>query len=168
MISESVQEKIRLGDEDAFRRLYGEYSGDIFRSAKAALKDESRARNVVKTVMVTLYRDMCDAGAAIDTDERVEILTGLAIVNALNVPSGAESGENGQNASVSSPADRSGAAEKKRVSAGSIFASVGAVLFFTVALWALAGILMALGILPVKDLGYTFFDTHVFPLFLLK
>lgn len=163
MISESLQEKIRMGDEDAFRRLYGEYSGEVFRSAKAALRDEAKARDTVKTVMVSLYREMCDAGSPVDTDARTEELTRSAIA--------AAAGAAEREQTAASPADASPRAnaggEKKRSRAGDVFATVGTALFCAFALWSLAGMLMAFGVLPVKDLGYSFFDSRVFPLFLL-
>ena len=52
-----------------------------------------------------------------------------------------------------------------RMGAARVAAAVLVALFLLVFLWALAGILMSLGVLPAADLGYGWFDRVVFRLF---
>ena len=54
---------------------------------------------------------------------------------------------------------------RPRMGAGRVAAAVLVALFLLVFLWALAGILMSLGVLPAADLGYGWFDRVVFRLF---
>lgn len=170
MISQALQARIRTGEEDAFRLMYGEYSGEIYRCAKSALKNEDAARRVVKTVMVSLYRTMCDAGTAIDTDQTVEELTRSAIDASAATAAPRHIGSDRQEETAGSGSFRRvGTAEEPRRSViGTFFSAIGLIVFLAAGIWSLCGMLMALGILPVRDLGYSFFDTHVFPLFLLK
>lgn len=54
---------------------------------------------------------------------------------------------------------------RPRMGAARVAAAVLVALFLLVFLWALAGILMSLGVLPAADLGYGWFDRVVFRLF---
>ncbi len=54
---------------------------------------------------------------------------------------------------------------RPHMGAARVAAAVLVALFLLVFLWALAGILMSLGVLPAADLGYGWFDRVVFRLF---
>ena len=56
--------------------------------------------------------------------------------------------------------------QKKR--GGSVFAGILMGVLIAIFLWLLAGILMDLGYIPFADLGYSFFNKHVFELFRLQ
>lgn len=75
MISDSLQERIHLGDRDAFRALYSEYSRDVYLTAQEMLQTEAQSRAVVKQVFLRIYRELLDADGPIDTDRRIEALT---------------------------------------------------------------------------------------------
>lgn len=75
MISDSLQERIHLGDRDAFRALYSEYSRDVYLTAQEALGNDASARAVVKQVFLRIHRELLDAEAPIDTGLRIDVLT---------------------------------------------------------------------------------------------
>ena len=75
MISDSLQERIHLGDRDAFRALYSEYSRDVYLTAQEVLQTEAQSRAVVNQVFLRIYRELLDADGPIDTDRRIETLT---------------------------------------------------------------------------------------------
>ena len=186
MLSASLQERLREGEEAAFRGLYAAYAGELYRSAKAALKEEAAAREVVKQVILSLHRAICESDTPVDTDRLTEDFSREAINRALWAAHGASHraprrltdapaasaadaaprhiGATSEKTDPTDPAE----APKATPSVGAIVAGALIGLFLIAALWALCGMLMALNILPKADLGYTFFDTHIFPLFLLN
>lgn len=55
--------------------------------------------------------------------------------------------------------------KKKRASTGGTIAAIVAAVLFLVFLWLLAGILMDLDVIPSFDLGYRWFNEHIFDFF---
>lgn len=55
--------------------------------------------------------------------------------------------------------------KKKRASTGGTIAAIVAAVLFLVFLWLLAGILMDLDVIPGFDLGYRWFNEHIFDFF---
>ena len=55
--------------------------------------------------------------------------------------------------------------KKKRASTGGTIAAIVAAVLFLVFLWLLAGILMDLDVIPRFDLGYRWFNEHIFDFF---
>ena len=174
MISPSLQERIHRGDRDAFRALYSEYSRDVYLTAQQALQSDALARAVVRQVFLRIHRELLAAAAPLDTDARIDALTNEEIrVQRI------ASGDTGEAILRDAPTPRrvtryrecAPAGEpllpqaRPRMGAGRVAAAVLVALFLLVFLWALAGILMSLGVLPAADLGYGWFDRVVFRLF---
>lgn len=193
MISDSLQERIHLGDRDAFRALYSEYSRDVYLTAQEMLQTEAQSRAVVKQVFLRIYRELLDADGPIDTDRRIEALTNEEI-RIQRIAAGNTGSEILQQVHTPRRLDRRHAAQQpaaavpepplERAKAryrfaetppappaqehrrgGQIAGAILLALLCLLLLWALAGMMMSLGWIPRLDLGYSWFDQTVFFLF---
>lgn len=193
MISDSLQERIHLGDRDAFRALYSEYSRDVYLTAQEMLQTEAQSRAVVKQVFLRIYRELLDADGPIDTDRRIEALTNEEI-RIQRIAAGNTGSEILQQVHTPRRLDRRHAAQQlaaavpepplERAKAryrfaetppapparehrrgGQIAGAILLALLCLLLLWALAGMMMSLGWIPRLDLGYSWFDQTVFCLF---
>ena len=193
MISDSLQERIHLGDRDAFRALYSEYSRDVYLTAQEMLQTEAQSRAVVKQVFLRIYRELLDADGPIDTDRRIEALTneeiriqriaagntGSEILQQVHTPRRLERRHAAQQLAAAvpePPLERAKAryrfaetppappAQEHR-RGGQIAGAILLALLCLLLLWALAGMMMSLGWIPRLDLGYSWFDQTVFCLF---
>ena len=193
MISDSLQERIHLGDRDAFRALYSEYSRDVYLTAQEMLQTEAQSRAVVKQVFLRIYRELLDADGPIDTDRRIEALTneeiriqriaagntGSEILQQVHTPRRLDRRHAAQQpaAAVPEPPLERAKARYRFVETppapparehrrgGQIAGAVLLALLCLLLLWALAGMMMSLGWIPRLDLGYSWFDQTVFCLF---
>lgn len=74
MISERIQARIRQGDREAFRALYGNYSRDVYLAAQEVLHDNALARTAVKQTFLRIHREVLEADGPIDTDLRIDLI----------------------------------------------------------------------------------------------
>lgn len=188
MISDALQERIHCGDRDAFRALYSEYSRDVYLTACEVLKDEALARAVVKQVFLRIYRELLDASGPINTDERIDELTneeirvqrivagdtGSDVLKTVHTPRRIERRSEPTDTDAFTRlkeryAENLPAIEipKKQPYHGGMLAVsiVLLVLFLLLLLWIVAGFLMSMDILPAIDLGYSWFNEAILPLF---
>ena len=219
MISNEIQERIHNGDMDAFRVLYAEYSKAVYNTAFYSLKDDEKARQVVKEVFLTVYDELhaqvlggkldarftqitadCIRTMRLtegDLNSRVETPRVIGKHETVAAPTRREQpvieDVLPQSAKTSAPVQenredeatrlRAEALEReaalpptkkddplpeaspKRGGVGFVLLTALIVLLLIGLLWIAVGIMMNLGWLPAADLGYQWFDSHLFPLF---
>ncbi|MDO4493121.1 MAG: hypothetical protein Q4C53_04440 [Clostridia bacterium] len=196
MFTSKIQRRAHEGNREAFREIFNEYSREVYAYLFSELKDEARSKDSVKQVFLNLFRELMKAESDIDLAERLTALVNEEIKIAKMAggdfePMRQEKTVSGGKDPVDTAEDEDDVDEdddffddeedddfddeddedevkpKKKGNAGIVIASVLLVVLVLIFLWLVAGILMDYRILPTVDLGYSWFNTHVFNLFRL-
>ncbi len=178
MSTDALQYRIHNGDNAAFAELCRAVGARAYRTAYAALCDETAARAAMKQALLALRADILSAKGPVDVEERLCAHMDEAVGQA-----GAVKGKPAAAAAYPPEADvppyvlenvlpepvKEQAADEIRYDGrryksrarGYVFAAVLSVLFAVVFFWLLFGALMRGGAVPFTDLGYTWFNEHV-------
>lgn len=191
MFSSKIQERAHNGNREAFREIFNEYSREVYAYIHTALADEQQTKDSVKQVFLGLFRELMKAEKDIDLAERLTELTNEEIKIARMAggnlsPIKEECAVSGGKDAVAEDVededdifdeedlddededeDDDLPEKKKKGNVGTTIAVIFLVLLILIFLWLVAGILMDYGIIPTIDLGYSWFNAHVFDLFRL-
>ena len=75
MITNDLQNRIHLGDREAFLAVYHEYGPGVYTYAKKALASDSLAKNAVRQTFLTLYDELLTKSEDFDIPVRIRQLT---------------------------------------------------------------------------------------------
>lgn len=177
----NIIEGIRQGDRDACLALYHRYYQQIFRAAYAATKNIEQSIQIVKAVYKKLLLAARDGAFEkyFDSLVRQEIREQLASLTAARAVASYERELSRRLAEMNAlvrQSQRAGLHERspygkhsrpkrrpKRRLRGLRIALL--VIAGVVLLWAIVGLLMPASSLPAFDLGYSWFNANLFPLF---
>ncbi len=205
MDKQTCMEKIRDGETEAARLLFGQYGEQIYRNALAATKSKEAARTITRETILELIgslrtepeKDGWDLWVESVSSRHVELYglvdrdvekLGREIFDTPPVPERAFAPEQEPVPEKARPRRRREAVPRpvvtetepapldedddadlmpppRRVSVGSILLTVLLVVGILLLVWVIVGMLMSFHILPTYDLGYAWFNAHLFQLF---
>ncbi|MDD3920255.1 MAG: hypothetical protein PHO41_03665 [Eubacteriales bacterium] len=181
----ALMERIRRGDQEAFREIFAAYRMPVYRFALEKTNDAQKARDIVKHVFSTVYESLKEEPYYGDFSAWFQTLAELKLsemkimeahqlspdavkkkqrakeepVSALPV----QAGETPEAALLEQPR------KKTKMSAGYAIGQ-GLLIILRIALmgcliWAILGMLRAMQVFALPDWGYTWFNNSVFKLF---
>ena len=179
--------------EQALRALYAEYAQGIYQTLLEQCKDPLIAKDALKGVFQDVYKMAQEAGTADITSIWLNLLAKAHLKKRLPArvvllakepptPLPEEEAVQAEPATVQEiPVQQAAGAEAnaalalevpakaprraQRGKAGKIVAMTGLGVLIIGSLWAIAGLLMSMQILPGADLGYQWFNAHVYNVF---
>ncbi|MDL2258820.1 hypothetical protein LJC42_06680 [Eubacteriales bacterium OttesenSCG-928-K08] len=173
----TIMSHIHAGDKQAFAALYSRYNKTVFRMAMYELGDEALAVEVVKEVFREIYQLIRMNGPYMgDFYAWLDSLTAKHIQMRRIKPDAYYYGRNQREYSpaeareIETKVDRRMAAsaplsdEEERPYRG-LGSVIGLSMMACSLIWVLVGLLGSLEVLPQWDLGYTWFNDVLFPLF---
>lgn len=162
-------DRMKNNDPEAFLELTERYGWAVYTTIRAKCSDHALADRIYNETMNLFYHSLSDSAA----EDPVEALL-CALADRLNPDQQEHEGifslieerppeVHLRDRMISGDAATSIGRKRK-----GIWRGLGFMLFLiscAVILWCIAGFLMGMGIIPNFDLGYAWFNAHIFPLF---
>lgn len=173
----TLMQRIQQGDREAFATLYARYNQTVYRMAYEQTGSQQESLEIVKAVFREMYQTILQNGPYLgDLYGWLDALTAkqLRLRRFQQQPQGGSvmpprqytepqaqqieqrAGERLQDEQLFEP-------EKKKKKRGVSMVILG--LLALVLVWVLVGLLGSLNVLPAWDLGYSWFNETLFPLF---
>ena len=149
-------QRIQANDQEAFRQLTDEYGWKVYSRIRKRTADREKADLIFKRAFADFFESMKDS----DTEDVIEaMLCVYAAMAADDIEKAEETGS--EDAAVLPEVPEK---KKKRSFFSNLIYTLNVLLLLAgivIALWAMAGLLMDLNILPELDLGYSWFNAHI-------
>ena len=170
----TLMEQIHNGDKDAFRTFYSRYNKSVYRMAVRETNDQLQAVAVVKAVFQEIYQFLKKEGVYegnlytwLDQLTEKHLRLREAPQNAYrNEASYTEeaAAEITRRAAEKDPAAADVSPPKAPNKSG-LPTIIALSLLSLVLIWVMMGMLGNMGVIPRLDLGYDWFNAHLYPLF---
>ena len=161
MENNDLFQRIQANDQEAFRQLTDEYGWKVYSRIRKRTEDREKADLIFKRAFADFFESMKDS----DTEDVIEAMLCVYAAMAADDIEKAEADSKQDGASQPTGLPTSEAPKKKKRSFFSnLLYTLNVLLLLAgivIALWAMAGLLMNLNILPELDLGYSWFNANI-------
>ena len=164
MENNELFQRIKANDQEAFRELTDKYGWKVYSRIRKSTEDREKADLIFKKAFADFFESMKDS----DTEDVIEAMLCVYAAMAADDIEKAEADNKKEGtpetAVTGLPEVTEAPKKKKRSFFSRLLYTLNVLLLvagIVIALWAMAGLLMSLDILPELDLGYSWFNANI-------